>query len=735
MKNQILIYIIFLLSANIFAQNVMNPEDLWKFKKINNIQVSPDNLNILFSSTSFDIEQNSSFIDLNLYSIKNKKLEIVGQSLDNNQNAININKLPDEKFAANWRPDGKKVTFLSPLKGEYQLFESNTDGSELKQITNIEGGITSYKYSNNMSKILFTREVKDDAFSEIYPDLPKANVNVCNDLLYRHLDTWSDSYHSHIVFADYSEMQVISLKDIMPGEPFDSPLKPFGKIDQIDISSEGKYIAYTCIKKEGKNLAVSTNSDIYLYNSLNSRTSNLTANSYGYDLEPVFSPDGKKLAWLSMNRAGFKYDKKSIMIYSFDEGTTTNYSENFEESASKLAWSDDSEFLYFISGTQATCQIFQLDITKKEISQLTNGDHDYTNIKFSNKNIIGIKETMSSPSDIFSIKISNGNEKQLTFLNKNELDNLKFGKTEKRMVETTDKKSMLVWIVYPPDFDAKKSYPAILYAPDGPQIAVSQTFLYDYNFHLMAANGYIVFAPNRSGVPTFGQEWKDKINRDFGGQCMVDLKTAVDEISKEPFVDRNRIAAVGKNFGGYSVYWLAGNQPNKFKALISHSGIFHFESWYGTTDELFSPNWDLGGSFHENDENISYKFSPHNFIHKWKTPMLITHGENDFRIPISQSVEAFSAAKLQGINSKFLYFNDEGNIFSTPQNAIFWHRSILDWLDTYVKSGAEIKNEFETIENRQEGFSGQNSGGDKQKSDKRDNKKQEKPTTSKGRKR
>jgi len=737
MKKLILINLTIIFISGIFAQHPMTPEDLWKFKRINNIQVSPDNMNILISATKFDIEQNSNLNQLYIYSVKKRKLKIVGEDIIENhfkEEALNINSLPDEKFAAKWRPDGKKITFLSLIGGEYQLFQSNIDGTDLLQITNIERGITSYKYSSDLSKILFTVEVKDDESEKFYPDLLQSDVNVFDDLMYRHWDSWSDNRHSHILFADYSSQEVNDTKDIMAGQAYDSPLKPFGKIEQIDISGDGKYIAYTCIKEEGRDLAISTNSDIYIYNSTNSRTINLSANNYGYDLNPVFSPDGKKLAWLSMNRAGFKDDKKCIKIYDFETGTSINYSEEFEESASNLVWSSDNKFLFFISGTQATYQIFQLDIEKEKISQITSGDHDYTKIKYAGNNLIGLRQSMNSPSEVFSIKISNGNEKQLSFLNEKELAELKFGEVEKRIVETTDKKNMLVWLIYPPDFDKNKSYPAILYAPDGPQIAVSQTFSYDFNFQLMAANGYIVIAPNRRGVPTFGKKWKDDINREHGGQCMIDLINAVEEIAKEPFVDNSRIAAVGKNFGGFSVYWLAGNKAKLFKAFVAHSGIFHLESWYGTTDELFFPNWELGGSYVDSDKEKSYKISPHKFVHNWKTPMLITHGENDFRIPISQSVEAFSAARMRGVPSRFLYFQDEANQIKKPQNVIFWHRAIFDWLKEYVKTGSEMQFDIIPMESESDGVFTGKSNGVKNKSERRMKKNQGTPAVDKGKK-
>jgi len=418
----------------------------------------------------------------------------------------------------------------------------------------------------------------------------------------------------------------------------------------------------------------------------------------GYDIDPVFSPDGSLLAWASMETDGFESDKKRILIrYQVENKEDSSYvsrmrdySYQFDESASDFAFSDDGKTLYFISGTKATYQIFAVDIdlknpAKELIRQITKGRHDYKSFSIVGNTMIGIRESMEKPADIFRIDLKTGKETQLTEINKEVLKDIASITVEERWVTTTDGKQMLVWVILPPNFDKNKKYPAVLYCQGGPQSAVSQFFSYRWNFQMMASRGYIVVAPNRRGLPTFGKEWNDQISLDYGGQNMRDYLSAIDSIAKEPYVDETKLGCVGASYGGFSTYWLAGNHEKRFSAFIAHCGMFNLESWYGTTEELFFANHDIGGPYWSKPRPHSYDFSPHRFVGNWDAPILVIHGGKDFRIPYSEGMQAYNAAQIQGIPSRFLFFPEETHFVLKPQNSILWHREFMNWLDRWLK--------------------------------------------------
>lgn len=654
--------------------NIITPEVLWKFGRLSDIQLSPDKKTILYAVKYFDAALNKG--DQDLFTIV----------VDGGQRK-RLTTMEGSEYNGLWRPDGKKIGFLAANKdGVVQLWEMNTDGSDQKIISKIEGGITGFSYSPTGDKILFTKDVKiDKTPTEIYPDLDKANVRIIDNLMYRHWDNWHDYAYSHVFIATYKDGNIGELKDIMMNEPFDCPMMPDGGMEQINWSNDGKRIAYSCKKLSGKAYAVSTNSEIYVYDLENETTTNITEKGFeGYDHDPVFSPDGSMLVWKSMEENGFEADKERIILYDFASGKTEDLSKNFDQSSSSFQWSKDGKLIYFISGHHATYQIYSVDRESREIKAITQGDHNYQSFVLADKLIVGTKMNISMPTEVFTIN-AEGKEEQLTFTNKTILDKVKMGKVEKRWIKTTDNKQMLTWVIYPPDFDPNKKYPTLLYCQGGPQSAVSQFFSYRWNFQIMAANGYIVVAPNRRGLPTFGQEWNDQISGDYGGQNMKDYLSAIDEISKEPFVDRDHLGAVGASYGGFSVFWLAGNHNKRFKALISHCGMFNLESQYGATEEYFFVNKDLGGAYWEKPKPKCYTASPHLFVDKWDTPILIITSANDLRIPYTESLQAFNAAQLRGIPSKLLFFPEESHFVLKPQNSILWQREFFKWLDTYLK--------------------------------------------------
>ena len=647
------------------------PEDLWAMNRISDVQVSPDGMQVLYGVTSYDIETNRGTRDLFVVAVEGGELRNLTRSVASEANGL-------------WRPDGKKIGFIR----NGQLWEMDPDGKNQIKLTEIEGGITGFGYSPDMKHIFFTKEVKIfPTVHDLHPDLPQAEALIYDGLMYRHWNGWADENYSHIFIAPYMDGMIGRHYDIMEGEAWDSPVAPFGGTEQIAWTPDGKALAYTCKKLVGKEWAVSTNTDIYLYDLAGGLTKNLTVFNPGYDKNPAFSPDGRYMAWESMARAGFEADKNRILVMDFQTGNWRDYSEGFDQSSDHFKWSPDSRYLYFVSGVNATYQLYSLDQANGRIQQITEGAHNYQSVALAGKYLIAERMTISSPTEIYRVEMDRrgGAQEAITSVNAEVLDRVEMGRVEERWVKTTDGKDMLVWVIFPPNFDPNREYPALLYCGGGPQNAVSQFFSYRWNFQIMAAHDYIVVAPNRRGLPTFGQEWNDQISQDYGGQNMKDYFSAIDAVAAEPYVDEDRLGAVGASYGGFSVYWLAGNHDGRFKAFIAHCGMFNFESWYATTEEMFFANWDLGGAYWEEPRPHSYDFSPHNFVGNWDTPILVIHGGRDYRVPKSEGMQAYNAAQLQGIPSRFLFFPEESHFVLKPQNSILWQREFFKWLDQWLK--------------------------------------------------
>ncbi len=654
--------------------DVMTPEVLWSFGRLSDVQVSPDEKTLLFGITYYDIPEDKGNRELYVMPSEGGDMKQITKTAKGEYNAV-------------WSKDGKSIYFTSSADNGMQMFKMNADGSGRKQISNIEGGITGFKLSPDQTKILYTKEVDlVEKVVDVYPDLPKANARIITDMMYRHWDTWTDSY-SHIFVTDFDGNNLTEGIDIMKNEDYDSPLKPFGGLEEITWSPDGKTVAYTCVKKKGLAYTLSTNSDIYFYNLDTKQTVNFTKGMNGYDKAPVYSPDGSKIAWTSMNRDGYESDKNRLFIYDFNTKEKKNYTKNFDQNAGNLAWDAKGENIYFISDYHARFQIYKLNLASNEIKAVTQGNHNYRTVAVLSDKLIATKQSMSMPTEIFAVN-NNGKETQISFVNKNILDQLQFGKVEERWVKTTDNKEMLVWIIYPPHFDATKKYPALLYCQGGPQSSVSQFWSYRWNFQMMAADGYIIVAPNRRGLPSFGQAWNEQISGDYGGQNMKDYFSAIDALKKEPFIDENKLGAIGASYGGFSVYWLAGHHNKRFKVFIAHDGIFNLEAQYTETDELWFANWDLGGApwdYKNKTAQRSYANSPHKFVDKWDTPIMVIHGGRDYRILDSQGFSAFDAAQLKGVPSKMLYFPKESHWVLKPQDGILWQREFKSWLDKWLK--------------------------------------------------
>jgi dipeptidyl aminopeptidase/acylaminoacyl peptidase len=660
----------------------LTPELLWKLGRVSEAQLSPDGTKAVYNIRRFDIQNNKGNTDIYLYDYSTRTTKAIAADSSN-------------ETQPRWSSDGKKIFYLNDDKGSNQLYSMNADGSDRKQVSNLPSDINAFGISGNGRMIWIAQDVKLDKFygKDKYPDLPKTSGRVYEDLMMRHWDQWADGNYSHIFIAPLEDGRLNAKPvDIMEGEHFDSPTKPFGGDEEIQWSSDGKMLAYTSIKSSGLTYATTTNSDIFLYDVAAKTTKNLTSENKAYDKVPAFSPDGNTLAWISWEGPGNEASLQRLFVIDLKSNVKRNLSEGFEYNVDNIHWSGRSDKIYFISDINATDEIFQADVlanAKKVISRLTNDDMDYNGLSVvtvsGNDQILGTRMSITDPTELFSVDAKTGKSTQLTFTNKDILTPLTLGEVKKFMVKTTDGKDMLTWVIYPPNFNPKNKYPTLLYCQGGPQSTVSQFFSYRWNFQLMAANGYIVVAPNRRGLPGFGKEWNDQVSNDWGGQAMKDLLSGIDSISKFPYVNKEKMGAVGASFGGYSVYWLEGNHQRRFKAFISHCGVFNLESMIAT-EELFFHLHEFDGAYWRSPKPESYqKYSPHNYVSKWDAPILIIANERDYRVPYTQGLEAYSAARLKNLPARFLSFPDEGHWVLKPQNGLMWQREFFSFLDKYLK--------------------------------------------------
>ncbi|MDG1332062.1 MAG: S9 family peptidase [Crocinitomicaceae bacterium] len=521
--------------------------------------------------------------------------------------------------------------------------------------------------------------------TDFYPELKESNMMVYDQLNYRHWDQWEDGAYSHLIVEPTTGKE--KSVDIMLDEPYDCPQKPFGGPEDYIWCPESNEVYYVTKKKYGTDYAVSTNTDIYVYNLETGETTNFTEGNLGYDTQPAFSSTGR-LAWLQMKRDGYESDKNDIIIKI--DSIPVNLTAAWDGTVNGFHWSNDGKTIYFTAPTNGTVQLFSVPMPKSADklvlpTQITSGQFDVRGIVGHKENsMVVMRGDMNHASELYHVDLKTGEMRQLTQANTDFYNNIEMSKVEKRMVKTTDGKDMLCWVIYPPNFDPKKKYPTLLYCQGGPQGALSQFYSFRWNFQLMASHGYIIIAPNRRGMPGYGVEWNEQISKDYGGQNMRDYLSAIDDLSKESYVDKNRLGCIGASYGGYSVFYLASRHNNRFKSFVAHDGIFNWKSMYGTTEELFFVNWDLGGAYWDQDnedvKNAYGPFNPVEHVHKWNAPILIIQGGKDFRVPIGQGLEAFQAAKLQGLNSKLLYFPDENHWVLDYQNSLIWHSEFYKWL-------------------------------------------------------
>ncbi len=667
----ILAVICFASYSTMEAAKNFTAKDLMSLKRISDGQVSPDGKWVLYNLKTPAVSENKFYTDI--YAVKIDGSETL---------QITTDKAAD--FNGRWSPDGKKIAFLSTRNGAPQIFVKDFPNGTAKQITKIEAGVSNMDWSPKGNFFSFTSEVKlDKTPQEKYPEYNKAEVRIYDDLPVRHWSEWTDESYSHLFVIPSNGG---TAKDLNKDMRHDTPLKPFDGGEDISWSPDESELCYTM--KIVPQFEISTDSQLYTISREGGEAKNITPNMPGYDKAPLYSPDGKWIAFHSQERAGFESDRIRLMLYNRESGKITELSKTLDQWVGTTIWAPDSKSLYFDCPTQGTKRIYNITLDG-EWKILTEGWFNYgatLSITPDGKTLVFGRESMQEPNDLVTMPAGGGDVKQITDVNKKMMAQFNKIKIEEKWFTAKDGKKIHTWIVYPPNFDPNKKYPMITYLQGGPQSMLSQQFHYRWNWYLMASHGYIINVANRRGVPGFGQDWNDAISKDWGGMPMQDYLTVTDEMNKLPYVDKNKVAAIGASAGGYAAYWMAGNHEGRFKALLAHCGVFNLESMYGATEEIFFPNWENGGPYWDKNYKEFYdKNSPHRFAQNWDTPIIISTGEYDFRVPYTQSLEAFTVAQLKGIPSKLLVYPQETHFIAKPQEYIIWDAEVYKFLDRFCK--------------------------------------------------
>lgn len=687
------------------SSDLMTPEALWAMGRIGTAASSPDGKQVVYQVSYYSVKLNKSHTVLYIQPAKSGQKPTLLTT--------------DDKSESDpaWIDNGTRIAFLR----NGQIWSMKADGTDRRQMTDSKTDIEGFRFSPDGSKVILIKSLPYHGSIQKNPDdLPLASGRLVTDMNYRHWDHYVESI-AHPFVANVENGKINDGKDMLEGEPYESPLAPFGGIEQLAWSPDSKTVAYTCRKKEGVQYAISTDADIYLYDVATGKTRNICKPEgyvepkidatksmrnqavnkqdgdmhVGYDVNPKFSPDGQYLAWQSMQHNGYESDRNRLCVMNLATGEQKYVTESFDSSVDDYCWSNDSKHLYFLGCWHACIMVYQTDLTGA-VKQLTDGWYDFGSLQMlgNTKQLLVTRHSMLRPDDLYVLTPSKKEKKsdlaQITEENSEILKQLADPTIQQRWVKTTDGKQELVWIILPPHFDANKKYPTLLYCEGGPQSPVSQFWSYRWNFYIMASHGYVIVAPNRRGLGGFGSEWNEEISGDWTGQCMNDYLSAIDDAAANlPFVDKDRMGAVGASFGGFSVYYLAGHHNKRFKCFISHDGAFNLQSMYTDTEEAWFSNWEYDDAYWNKDQTANakktYENSPHLAVDKWDTPILCIHGEKDYRINANQGMGAFNAARMRGIPAELLIFPDENHWVLKPQNGILWQRTFFNWLDRWLK--------------------------------------------------
>ena len=683
-------------SASPQVETRMTPELLWKLGRLVDAAISPDGKRVAYIVRRFNLADNEGLSDLYLTDVGSGEASLMTEGWKS-LSSLDWKEAEDGIEGRIFFEGTPKSETDDEAEVNNQAWSIEPESLGMVQLTSHPDGIANLKVSPNGKRLAFTVRVKMlPEPNEIYPDLPKADARIIDQLMYRHWNNWHDYKFSHIHVADLTPGGLAGdLIDLMKDIKADCPLPPFGGAEQFCWSPDCESIAFTM--KDVRDQAQSTDSDIYVVAADGlSAPRKISEGSHGYDKNPSYSPDGKWLAYNSMERAGFESDRNRIMVYDTKSGKAKELTVGLDQNANLPTWMPDSASILFKSQRDGTDQLFKIEIEKQKggarrCEAISKDRYNWgiMGVFPDGKTVLTSRTNMLRPSELHTLSLFDGTSQAISDINGEVYEVLQLPKVEQRYVEATDGEKIHCWVVYPPDFDPtqERKWPMLTYCQGGPQAQIGQGFSYRWNFHLMAAQGYVVLAPNRRGLPGFGRKWNDQISGDWGGQAMKDILSATDEMTAEPYIDNDRVGAIGASFGGYSIYWLMGNHRDRFCSMIAHCGVFNLESMYGSTEELFFADWELGGPYWKSEE-VQQKyseFSPNRFVGKWETPLLVIHGEQDFRVPVTQGIEAFTAAQVQNVPSRFLYFPDEGHWVTKPQNSVLWQRVFFDWLDRYCK--------------------------------------------------
>ena len=663
------------------AEGKFTAEVMWKMARIGAQTLSEDGSKLVYALTEYNLAENRGVTTLHLRDMASGE-------------EVRLTDYNSSNHSAQWI-DAENIAFLSNRSGSSQVWAMNVNTKAVRQLTAFDNDVEGFGIAGDHAFYVQRVKVAPLKGSDKYADMDKSKVRIYDDLMVRHWDYWDDGSYLHIFAADYANGKIAEGKDIIGADKaYDAPLAPYFDCAEIRLSPDGTKLAYTCKPLTGTEYALSTDSDIFLYDFATETTRNLSKEAaatgvdkfVGYDKYPVFSPDGTKIAFRSQRRPGNEADQQRLWVFDLNTNKCDYITRGQDYCVTEVAW-DGNEAMYFILPWRGTHHVARIGLDGK-MTQITKGNYDFNTFTFANGKIVANMNSISKAVELYDVNPATGEFTQLTDVNREIYDNIKFGEVQERWIKTTDGKEMLTWVILPPDFDPAKKYPTLLYCQGGPQSTVSQFWSYRWNFQLMAAQGYVIVAPNRRGCPSFGQEWTDQISGDYSGQNIKDYLAAIDEVSKEPWVDKDHRGCVGASYGGYSTYYLAGVHQNRFKAFIAHCGIFNFESMYGHTEELFFVTNDYGGAYWEKNNATaqrSYANSPHKLVANWNAPIMIITGEKDYRIPYSQSLEAFTAARVQGIDARLVSFENEAHQVFQPQNSVVWNREFFAWLDKYLK--------------------------------------------------